>query len=76
MTDDDPACPSTSVILIRPTRLGGSSSLTAPFPGALQLLTPFSLSLQPLVPFFFFISPALFFIFLVASPFVSPFFVF
>lgn len=54
MTDDDPACPSTSVILIRPTRLGGSSSLTAPLPGALQLLTPFSLSLQPLVPFLFF----------------------
>lgn len=53
MTDDDPACRSTSVILIRPTRLGGSSSLTAPLPGALQLLTPFSLSLQPLVPFFF-----------------------
>lgn len=60
MTDDDPACPSTSVILIRPTRLGGSSSLTAPLPGALQLLTPFSLSLQPLVPFFFHFAGSLF----------------
>lgn len=60
MTDDDPACPSASVFRIRPTRLGGSSSLTASLPGALHLLTRFSRSLQPLVSFFFHFAGSLF----------------
>lgn len=72
VTDDDPVCPSTSVILIQPTRLRASSSLTAPLPGALQLLTSFSVFLQMLIPLLFNLL-ALFFVFpagLLSAPFI------